>query len=29
MPADAYDVVLFGPKGEAVFARYEGGRRLS
>ena len=29
MPADAYDVVLFGPKGEAGFARYEGGRRLS
>jgi hypothetical protein len=29
MAADVYDVVLFGPKGEAVFARYEGGRRLS
>ena len=28
-PADTYDVVLFGPRGEAVFARYEGGRRLS
>src|SRR3712207_5751127 len=27
--ADTYDVVLFGPQGQAVFARYEGGRRLS
>ena len=29
MAPDTYDVVLFGPRGEAVFARYEGGRLLS
>lgn len=28
MPADVYDVVLFGPAGRTTFARYRGGERL-
>ena len=27
-PPDTYDVVLFGPSGRRVFARFEGGREL-